>query len=118
MFAGVGLIWLLGHVACRTNPRAVSVVIPGALVVAASQFFPVAHFVAGMIALRAASFGAMVPGDPLPEVHGTLVGFTATIVTGGLLVSAAAVLGLGIRALFPAGRISTEKPKAVLDELA
>jgi hypothetical protein len=118
MFAGVGLIWLLGHVACRTNPRAALPVMYGGWIVAASQFWPAAQMMAGMIGLWAASFGTPTQDDRLPEASGALAGFTATIVTGGLLLAVAAILGLGIWALFSSGSAHPDKPKVRLDELA
>lgn len=118
MLAGVGLIWFLGHVACRYQPRLASVVIPGGWFVAPTQVWPILHVLAGTIAVWAASLGARQAGG-LPQVSGDARAFTATLLTAGMLLTVAVVCGLLFRLVFPDGQLHDPgKPKTRPDELA
>ena len=82
MVLAVAFVGLLGHESCRRYPRVIRFAMPGGWVVAATQVWPVLHFLAGAIGLRIARFGMAAPVDDVPTAHGPLAGFTATLVTG------------------------------------
>ncbi len=119
MIVGIGLIWLLGHECWRRQPRLASVVIPGGWFVAGAQFFPILQFLAGTIALRAATLGTATQGDVPPKAMGPLVAFTATLLTAGMLLTAAVLCGLFWRLfLYGIRPHDVEKPQVDRDELA
>ena len=117
MYAGVGLVWLLGHEVCRYQPRLASVAIPGGWFVALIQFFPLLQIWAGALALEVATLHMTT--DHMPTA-GPLTASMATLFTAGILLVVAAVCGVLYRLVFPdedrAGGLG--KPKVDLDELA
>lgn len=118
MLAGVGLIWLLGHESCRRQPKLASVVIPGGWFVALTQLFPILQFFSGAFALRVVSLGLAREG--MPRAGGDLAAFTATLLTGGMLLTVTLIPGFLFRAIVPDDEWPRDfrKPKVDRDELA
>jgi hypothetical protein len=95
MVLGIVVLYLLGYWACHRFRAAVVWLIYGASMVAVFQLLPMAHLIVGMLGVAAAVF---VEGGGIRS-HPTTVltipgGFVATIITGGILITLAHVLGL------------------------
>jgi MFS family permease len=111
-------IALLASVACGCflcayhRELALALIIGGVLV-GLTQLFPILQFLAGIIgtavgqALGLAEFGNDERG---PRVTSELGGFVVTLVTGGILITAAALLGMAIRSLIARNRKRRSRP--------
>ena len=97
------LVFLVGGVVFSYRKGFAGPVMVGSLLVAGSQLFPVAQVLAGMFGILFAQSLGFVGGefDGGPEVVGIGSGFIVTIVTGGLLILAATVIGILARVFTP-----------------
>jgi hypothetical protein len=117
LLLAIGLVWLLGHMACRWTPWLASAVIVGGWCVAAGQLWPIAQIAAGIVGMHVGAGGEM-------RARGPWAGFVATFVTGGALLAVAAILGAPLRVIFEehVSALNREppasKPRVELDELA
>lgn len=114
-YAGMAFGMLTGFVfglsLCLANPRFASAVVSGGIVVGFLQFFPVLHFLAGMVAnwvVRAIGQGAPAADGEILMTTTVGGGFVATLVTGGLLLLASFVIGLLIQTAL-AGKVFRTK---------
>ncbi|AMV40131.1 hypothetical protein [Planctomyces sp. SH-PL62] len=90
MLGGILVLFGLGWRTCSNLPGARSALIYGGWIVAAAQLFPIVHLTAGMMGVAAAR-AAQREFIPIITMLG---GFLATVVTGGILISLAFVIGL------------------------
>ena len=90
MAVGIVLVFGIGCGACVFARRLTIPVILGGLVVALGQLFPILQVMAGSIGM-----GMAKSGDEF------LQGLVATIITGGILLTAATMLGLLVGLMFP-----------------
>lgn len=89
----VAVVWF-GWSLAGTFPEVVRTVVYGGWVVALAQLFPVFQVIAGVIAVSAVTqLGLGIGEGQGSRVDGLAGGFLATIVTGGLLIALAGVLG-------------------------
>jgi hypothetical protein len=99
MWLGVLALFLIGRRACFVARESVLTVVYGGWILAAFQFIPVGQIAAGLAGVGAAQAMGLAHHD-LGPIHTALGGFVATIVTGSLLLLAAAALGLVVRGWF------------------
>lgn len=104
MFAAAATLLLLGGWVCVTQRKLGLALVVGGAPLALSQIFPLAQFMAGLVALIIGDFFRQVENkdDTVGEVVSEPGGFLVTMITGSLLMGAALVLGLLLRALMPA----------------
>ncbi|MDZ4687272.1 MAG: hypothetical protein SH850_19525 [Planctomycetaceae bacterium] len=103
VIASLVLLWLAGHLACRRSNLFAKRIVIGGAIVGASQLWPLPQLMAGLFGLAAAGFD---PGD-IPINTATpseWQGFVATFVTGGLLMAAAATIGMLVVAIGAAAK--------------
>ncbi|QDV34178.1 hypothetical protein [Tautonia plasticadhaerens] len=96
---------VLGADACSRWDRPGRAVIGGGVLVALAQMFPLPQVCAGALALRVASGLALaVPVEDLgfSRATGVAGGFLVTLMTGGLLIAGALLLGLVLQLITPA----------------
>jgi len=99
MWLGVLALFLVGRRACFVARESMLTVVYGGWVVAAFQFFPMGQIAAGLVGVGVAQGSMGLAHHDLGPIDTALGGFMATIVTGLLLIFAAAVLGLLTRGL-------------------
>ena len=97
MLFAVALCWAVGVVGCTQFPRLYSVLIPGGILVAFTQFFPVLQIIAGAVAIG--TYEDLGGGNILQAGLPAIGGFFVTLWTAFPLVLAAVVLGGGYRLL-------------------
>lgn len=104
VFVASAALWLLGCWVCVAQRKTGFALAVGGAPVALSQIVPFLQIMAGMVALTAGEFFQQIENkdDALGQVVSEPGGFLLTMITGGLLMSAALVLGLLMRALMPA----------------
>lgn len=91
MLAGIAVVWLMGHFAVAHVCTIRMPLLVGGLCVAVSQGFPVAHIVAGMLALDTVA-GGIDGAQSVPVV------FAVTLLTAALLAVAALMIGFAFHA--------------------
>ena len=94
MLLGVILYFTLGCYLCYVAREVVRTLVYGGWVVAVAQCFLFPHMIVGLFGVSSA--GALGQAADL-DVTSEPGGFIATLVTGGILLAAAAVFGLVIR---------------------
>ncbi len=97
------LVFLVGGVVFSYRKGFAGPVMVGGLLVASFQLFPIAQLLAGMFGILFAQSLGFV-GDDFDgglEIAGISSGFVVTIVTGGLLILAATVIGILVRVVTP-----------------
>lgn len=104
MLAAVALLFVVGCWLCAAVPRVARALLVGSVAVGLTQAIPVLQLMAGIAALGLVELLRLDTGfnDAAPRPHtmtNELSGFVATLVTGGLLMTAALVAGLAIRGL-------------------
>ena len=115
MFLGV-ILWLaLGCWLCFVSRRVVLTVVYGGWVVAAFQFWPSLHFLAGAVAIHAVQALGQASSAGAGELTSEPGGFLATVITGGLLLVVSGVLGLAIRGIIFASA-ERKRLRAVFDK--
>ena len=106
MGIGIAVVFAIG---CRVSLRSRAAILPvirGGGIVAASQFVPILHLVAGLVGVRAAHFlGTTTRGERF-GVDTALGGLVATLVTGIILLAVADIIGrlIGLFLVFHAHR--------------
>jgi hypothetical protein len=103
----VALIWLLGMFWLgRTAPLRRHTLV-GGICVAATQVYPILHFIAGLVSMMIMSWLLRQPVDEigLPRQMTELAGFLVTLLTGAQLLLVAGVCGVVVLTLL--GRWST-----------
>jgi len=99
---GVLLILLLGYWASVGMPLFVLFTIRGGVLVALSQFFPVLHLIAGLLAVSFYRYSGIIPAESLDRTGVGLMGaFLLTATTGVILMSFCLVVGFFIRLITP-----------------
>jgi hypothetical protein len=99
MWLGVAVLFLIGRRACFVARESVLTVVYGGWILAAFQFIPVGQIAAGIMGVGAVQ-GMGLANPEMGPIHTALGGFLATIITGSLLLLAAAALGLVVRGWF------------------
>jgi hypothetical protein len=104
MLIAAFLLLALGYGACGTARGIARPLVAGGILVAISQFFPLIQIIAGLIGMGIGSAAGQVDGrgDIGPGfVRTETGGFLVTLVTGGLLMTAALVAGAFLRIITP-----------------
>ncbi len=92
IFLGTLFLCWSGFTFCLLVPYFSKWFVQGTLAVALTQFFPIAHFFAGVQGMRFAGMYRERFGEPTNEddsllaLHGWVEGLIASVVTGGILV--------------------------------
>jgi hypothetical protein len=98
MALAVPLLWLAGLLGAGRSARCRPAAIAGGICVGLSQVFPLLHFATGVVSLGVTK--QLLWGPPIlgevggPRLASVSEGFLATLLTGGLLLVAAASCGL------------------------
>ena len=87
MLAGVGVVWLIGHLAIARVSEIRDPLLVGGIIVALSQVIPVAHIFAGALALAA------ITGSDVKNLDSAPAGFAVTLLTAALLAVVALMIG-------------------------
>lgn len=102
---GALLLLALGYYLCAVNRRFGPALIVGGVLIAISQVFPVMQVIAGMLGMTVGkAMGLASFGDDyeVPQITTEEGGFIVTLVTGGILMAAAACSGMLLRLVTPA----------------
>ncbi|APW61640.1 hypothetical protein [Paludisphaera borealis] len=99
MVLGILAVFLTGYRSCFVYREAILTVAYGGWIVAAFQFVPFLQVMAGLIGVAVAEATGQAASGDLGPINTVLGGFLATLVTGGILIALAAVLGLMTRGL-------------------
>ncbi len=92
------ILWFAGQLACYHSPFFTKRILIGGAIVGAFQFWPLPQIMAGAIGLAVAGINfeeALSDTTPVSEWQG----FIATFVTGGLLMTAATIMGAFVVAI-------------------
>jgi hypothetical protein len=95
MLFAVALCWATGLVVCTQFPRLYSVLSPGGVLIAFTQFFPVLQIIAGAVAIG--TYEDLGGDNVLQTGLQAIGGFVVTLWTAFPLLLAAFVLGGGFR---------------------
>jgi len=83
-------------------PLFVLFTIRGGVLVVLSQFFPVLHLIAGLLAVSLYRYSGIIPAESLDRTGVGLMGaFLLTATTGAILMSFCLVVGFFIRLVTP-----------------
>jgi hypothetical protein len=117
MMAGIAVCWLVGLAVCVVAPRWEAVFFQGGLVVAASQFFPILQFAAGIFGLWA--WESIAPDVRLHSdgLSGLVAGFAVTLLTAQPLLIAAWLFGGGIRMLSTSDAVDADAAADYAEQL-
>jgi hypothetical protein len=104
VFVASATLWLLGGWVCVAQRKVGFALAVGGAPVALSQIVPLLQIMAGIVALTVGELFQQVENkdDAVGQVVSEPGGFLLTMITGSLLMGAALVLGLLLRALMPA----------------
>lgn len=106
MFLGILLLLATGCLAVVKSRRFGIALVVGGVFVAVGQLLPIAQLGAGTIGLYAAQLLGLVtlrwPDDDIGDINGEPGGFVATVITGGLLMVPAAIIGMVFQAIWRA----------------
>lgn len=99
MALGIAILWLAGQALCARSKDLATTIVPGAVVVALTQLFPITQFYAGLMSLKLISKLGQTQAEPvlIPKRITQLGGFLATLITGGQLLFLAWLIGIAIR---------------------
>jgi hypothetical protein len=102
MVLAVSVIAALGAACCAIDWQLGWIVTVGGVVVALSQVLPMLQFFTGLIALGiAAQLGLTASGAGIERAAGVLGGSLVTMITAGILIGVAAVVGLVLQFITP-----------------
>ncbi len=105
MLAGILCYFGAGCLVALKSRRVLMTVVYGGWVVAASQAVPFLQMISGIFGVTAAgAVGQSSKPGIEGDLNGEAGGFIATVVTGGILLVAALVLGLVIRVILVLGK--------------
>ncbi len=102
---GALLLLALGYYICAVNRRFSSALIVGGAIIAITQVFPVIQIIAGMLGMtvgKAMGLASLGDDHGVPQITTEEGGFIVTLVTGGILMAAAACSGMLLRLVTPA----------------
>ena len=103
MFEGTCVLFVSGYVLCASARSMAKALVVGGVAIGLSQVFPALQMMAGIAGFFFAQLiGLDGSADEIPRLTNDAATFVTTIITGGLLMAAAFVAGLAIRALFSA----------------
>jgi hypothetical protein len=97
MIVGILVILAIGCRACFRHAELVHRVAYGGWLVAFLQVIPFLQILAGSIAIVAAEATCLAQNRELAQIDTLLGGFLATMITGGLLIALAGLIGLSRR---------------------
>jgi hypothetical protein len=111
---GVALVSFLacGCYLCAYHRKLAVALLVGGVLVALTQLFPILQIVAGLIGMAVGqAFGQTSSGEDeaTPHLTGELGGFVVTLITGGILIGAAACSGVAI--LWLTARLGANRSK-------
>jgi hypothetical protein len=102
MFAAIPVFYCLGGWLFRKMRAIQQTIVWGGLTVVLSQLFPLLHIFAGAGALGAGERLGLPVEDE--RATGLIAGFVVTLLTGAILLTAAAVIGLGLQSVVYIGK--------------
>jgi hypothetical protein len=103
MFAAAFVMLVVGCWLCASAQRFARALIVGGVAIGLAQILPLLQILAGGVAFRLVEVSGLE--GPAPDLQGLTSeasGFVVTMTTGALLMAAALMVGLAIRALFSA----------------
>lgn len=103
MAAGAAALLFLGGGICAAWRKFGRALVIGGIPIGLSQFLPILHLMAGLVALAIGERLGRVKNDDavVMEIRSEFSGFVVTMVTGTLLMAAAILAGLFIQAVAP-----------------
>lgn len=99
MALGIVVVLALGYRACFSSPEVVRTIAYGGWLVAFTQCIPFVQFIAGFVGVGVAQELGLASEGGIGLVSTIMGGFVATLITGGLLIALAVVIGMACRGL-------------------